>query len=279
MNAVPYNFSVFNYFDFRRCLDEFYRYRKAINHRFSHRDFARKAGYKSSALLVQLIKGNLKPTDKMMPGLMKALELGELEAEYFGYMVRFTLADSAEAKQLWFEKMTPLLPSQVRIVALEQKRYYERWHNVAVREALSILDVSDDFSELAEFIQPPISEGEAKESVELLRNLGLIRTDGAGYWRATDAILDSTPDLGTFLIWDFQENMIDKGKSALRRYSKDKRNVASFTFSLSEEGHKRLSIKIDSFFKEVFNLVRSDEGMNRVCQLNVQYFPISKEKS
>lgn len=279
MNPASPTFTVFDYFDFRHCLEDYYTYRKSTHQKFSHRDFALKAGYKSSALLVQLIKGRIRPTPKMMPGLIKALDLGEKEAEYFGYMVRFTDADTAAAKQVWFEKMTPLLPSKMRLIALEQKRYYEKWHNVAVREALAILDVSDDCSELADFIQPTISEEEAKESLELLRNLGLIRADGDGFWRATDAILNHAPDLGPFLIWDFQAGMMDKGKAALRRWTKDRRNVATFTFSLSEEGHKRLSLKIDSFFREVHNLVRSDEGMNRVCQLNVQYFPLSKEKS
>ena len=33
---------------------------------------------------------------------------------------------------------------------------------------------------------------------------------------------------------------------------------------------------VDQFFKEVSELVRSDTGMNRICQLNVQYFPQSR---
>ncbi len=277
MNPARVSFSVFDYFDYRRCLDDFYRYRKSLNSRFSHRSFALKAGYKSSGLFIQLVKGKLNLTRKMLPGFVKAMGLDESQSEYFGLMVHFTHAQNTVARQHWFEKMVPLLPARTKAVALEQKRYYENWYHVAVREALSILAIDDDHSALARFIQPPITPAQALASMELLEDLGLIQKDTGGHWRATDALVESTPDLGPFLIHAYQEAFIDLGKSSLKRYGKDKRNVACFTFSLSDEGHRRLSLKVDSFFKEVSELVRSDEGMNRVCQLNIQYFPLSEE--
>ncbi len=271
------SFSVFDYFDYRRCLDDFYRYRKSLNSRFSHRSFALKAGYKSSGLFIQLVKGKLNLTRKMLPGFTKAMGLDETQAEYFGLMVQFTHGQNAVARQHWFDKMVPLLPARTKSVALEQKKYYENWYHVAVREALSILDVGADFHELAAFIQPSITPAEAEAAMRLLDSLGLIRIDSIGHWRATDALVESTADLGPFLIHAYQESLIELGKTSLKRYGKDKRNVSCFTFSLSEEGHRRLSLKVDSFFREVSELVRSDEGMNRVCQLNIQYFPLSGE--
>jgi uncharacterized protein (TIGR02147 family) len=272
------SFSVFEYFDYRRCLDDFFRYRKSLNSRFSHRSFALKAGYKSSGLFIQLVKGKLNLTRNMLPGFVKAMGLDESQAEYFGLMVQFTHAKNAVARQYWFDKMVPLLPSRTKAVALEQKKYYENWYHVAVREALSILDVGDDHAVLARFIQPSITAEQALASMGLLESLGLIRKDGRGHWRATDALVESTPDLGPFLIHSYQASLMDLGKSALERYGRDKRNISCFTFSLSDEGHRRLSLKFDSFFKEVSDLVRSDVGMNRICQLNIQYFPLSEEK-
>jgi uncharacterized protein (TIGR02147 family) len=271
------SFSVFDYFDYRRCLDDFYRYRKSLNSRFSHRSFALKAGYKSSGLFIQLVKGKLNLTRKMLPGFVKAMGLDDAQGEYFSLMVHFTHAQNAVARQHWFDKMVPLLPSRTKTVALDQKRYYESWYHVAVREALSILDVGVDFELLARFIKPSITVAQAGEAIRLLEELGLIRKDPNGHWRATDALVESASDLGPYLIHAFQESLIDLGKNSLQRFGKDKRNVACFTFSLSEEGHRRLSVKVDSFFREVSDLVRSDEGMNRVCQLNIQYFPLSEE--
>ena len=275
-DPTPDGFSVFDYFDYRRCLDDYYRYRKSLNSRFSHRSFALKAGYKSSGLYIQLVKGKLNLTRKMLPGFIKAMALSETESEYFGLMVNFSHAQNSVARQHWFDRMVPMLPPRTKAVAMDQKKYYENWYHVAVREALAILDIGDDHGLLADFIRPPITPAQARASMELLDNLGLIKKDGKGHWRATDAIVESTPDLGPFLIHAYQESLIDLGKSALKQYERNQRNIACFTFSLSDEGHKRLSLKVDQFFKEVSELVRSDTGMNRVCQLNVQYFPMSR---
>ncbi|MDB5048640.1 MAG: hypothetical protein JWO30_1711 [Fibrobacteres bacterium] len=278
-HPTPTAFSVFDYFDYRRCLDGFYKYRKSLNSRFSHRSFALKAGYKSSGLFIQLVKGKLNLTRKMLPGFIRAMGLGGAEGEYFGLMVNFTHARNAVARQHWFQMMIPLLPSAAKTVAMEQKKYYENWYNVAIREALSILDISDDFEEIADFIQPPIAVGQARASMELLAGLGMIRRDRNGFWRGTDAILASSPDLGPFLIHSYQGSLIDLGKEALQRYERELRNVACLTFSLSEQGHQRLNLKVESFFNDVLELVRSDEGMDRVGQLNIQYFPLSKQKT
>jgi uncharacterized protein (TIGR02147 family) len=269
-------FSIFDYFDYRRCLDEYYRHRKSLNSRFSHRSFALKAGYKSSGLYIQLVKGKLNLTKKMLPGFIKAMGLEENEGEYFGHMVNFTHAQNSVARQHWFDRMVPMLPPRTKAVALDQKKYYENWYHVAVREALAILEIGDDHAALADFIRPSITPAQALYAMELLDNLGLIRKDAKGHWRANDAIVESTPDLGPMIIHAYQESLIDLGKAALKQYGRDERNIACFTFSLSDEGHKRLSLKVDQFFREVSELVRSDTGMNRICQLNVQYFPMSR---
>ncbi len=48
--------------------------------------------------------------------------------------------------------------------------------------------------------------------------------------------------------------------------------------SISPQGLERIIRKIDIFRKEIVDIVRSDEGESMVCELNVQFFPVSKEK-
>ena len=72
--------------------------------------------------------------------------------------------------------------------------------------------------------------------------------------------------------------MIDLGKDALDHYSTERRNVSCMTMSVSAEGLERIIAKIDLFRKEVVDIIRSDEGETMVCQMNIQFFPLSKEK-
>jgi uncharacterized protein (TIGR02147 family) len=272
-------FSIYRYFDYRECLRCYFLHRKAVNRRFSYRVFARKAGYRSSGLYIHLVKGELNLTRGMLPRFIKGMELQPREAEYFSLMVQFTHASTPEAKQHWFEMMLPLMPTSSRILTRDQVEYYRKWYHVAVREALSVLDVGEDPSVLADFLQPPITSRQAAASLKLLQSLGLIRRDGGGCWRATDTILASTPALGPFLIHPFQESLMDMAKAALKRYPREKRHISCFTFSISEEGDRRIRLKLNQFLKEVGNLVRSDQGMDRVCQFNLQLFPLSEERT
>ena len=48
--------------------------------------------------------------------------------------------------------------------------------------------------------------------------------------------------------------------------------------SVSEEGLQRIIRKIDLFRKEIVDIVQSDEGETMVCELNIQFFPLTKEK-
>jgi uncharacterized protein (TIGR02147 family) len=273
------DFSVYRYFDYRECLRRYFLHRKAMNPRFSYRVFAAKAGYTSSGLYIHLVKGELNLTRAMVARFIKGMDLQPREAEYFSLMVQFTHASTPEAKQHWFERMLPLLPSSSRILTQDQVEYYAKWYHVAVREALSVLDVGEDPGVLAEFLRPPITSRQAAASLKLLHSLGLIQRDGNGCWRATDAILASTPALGPVLVHPFQETMMEMAKAALKRYPREKRHISCYTFSISEEGYSRMRIKLNQFLKEVGNLVRSDQGVNRVCQFNLQLFPLSEERT
>ncbi|MDB5048052.1 MAG: hypothetical protein JWO30_1123 [Fibrobacteres bacterium] len=270
-------FSVFDYYDYRRCLKDYYQYRKSINSRFSYRGFATKAGYKSSGLFIELVQGKQNLTRKALPGFIRAMGLTELEAEYFEMMVHFTHAPRAVARQYWFDKMLRLLPAKAKTVTKEQEKYFGKWQHGAVCNALSILDIGEDYHNLAEFMQPAMTLGQARESIALLEGLGMIRKDDRGHWRPTEIIVEPSPDLEPSAIRSYQESVIELGKSALKTHGHNDHNLACFTISLSTEGHHRLLLKFDSFFGEVFQLVRSDKGANRVFQLNTHFFPLSKK--
>ena len=51
------------------------------------------------------------------------------------------------------------------------------------------------------------------------------------------------------------------------------------TMSVSAQGLERIISKIDLFRKEIVDIVRSDEGESMVCEMNIQFFPLSKEKT
>ena len=67
--------NVFAYYNYRKYLQDYYENRKSIYRYFSYRSFAKKAGYTSSGLYLDLVKGRKSLTPQMVPKFIAALGL------------------------------------------------------------------------------------------------------------------------------------------------------------------------------------------------------------
>ncbi|HHX15156.1 MAG TPA: TIGR02147 family protein [Fibrobacter sp.] len=270
--------NVFAYYNYRIYLKDYYDYRKSVHRYFSYRVFAKKAGYTSSGFYLDLVKGRKSLTPQMVLKFITALELNEKEGRYFQLMVDFTHADQPESKQQIFEEMSTLLPRTMKRLTKNQQEYYAKWYHIVIREALSVLNIQDNnIQDLALFLTPSITLPQAKKSILLLEELGLIEKIDAR-WSPVHKTISSGSEIGPLLVHQFQKQMIDLGKNALDHFSVERRNVSCTTMSISPQGLERIISKIDLFRKEIVDIVRSDEGESMVCELNIQFFPVSKEK-
>ncbi len=270
--------NVFAYYNYRKYLQDYYEYRKSVHKYFSYRSFAQKAGFSSSGFYLDLVKGRKSLTPQMLPKFISALGLNEKEAKYFTLMVDFTHATTADSKQLIFDQMAELLPRSVRTLTKKQQEYYSKWYYVAAREALAVVNITDaNIGDLALFLNPRISIPQAKQAIKLLLDLELIEKDEKGFYRAAHKTISSGREVAPLFVHGFQKQMMDLAKDALDNYSTARRNVSCTTMSVSAEGLERIIHKIDMFRKEVVEIVRSDEGESMVCELNIQFFPLSKE--
>ena len=271
--------NVYAYYNYRKYLQDYYDYRKSVQRYFSYRSFAKKAGYSSSGFYLDLIRGRKSLTTQMLPKFIAALGLNEKEGRYFTLMVDFTHATTAVSKQAIFDQMSALLPSAIKSLTKSQQEYYSKWYYVAAREALSVLRINEkNIQELALFLNPKISLPQAKQAIQLLRSLGLIEIGEDGFFHSVNKAIFSGSEIAPLFVHEFQKQMIDLGKNALDHYSTERRNVSCMTMSVSAEGLERIISKIDLFRKEIVDIIRSDEGESMVCQMNIQFFPVSKEK-
>ncbi|MBO4712943.1 MAG: TIGR02147 family protein [Fibrobacter sp.] len=270
--------NVYAYYNYRKYLQDYYEYQKSVQRYFSYRSFAKKVGYSSSGFYLDLIKGRKSLTPAMVTKFIAALGLNEREGRYFQLMVDFTHAESPASKQQIFDQMSALLPRTTKTLTKNQQEYYSKWYYVAVRESLAVLDINEkNIPELALFLNPRISVPQAKQAIRLLLDLGLIELVD-GFYRSVNKTISSGREIAPIFIHQFQKQMVDLGKDAIDHYSVERRNVSCTTMSVSPKGLERIINKIDLFRKEILDIVRSDEGESMICELNIQFFPLSKEK-
>jgi uncharacterized protein (TIGR02147 family) len=269
--------SIYEYMDYRVFLADWFRLKKSMYPRFSHRTFAQKAEIKSSGYFTEVTGGLRNLSKGKIPGFSRALELDDREHAFFERLVSFNDAKSSQAKQLLYEQVLKALPSRAQQVKLTQMEYFSKWYYVAVREALSVIPVSGDCEALAAALHPPITAAQARGALKLLERLSLIERDPGGVWRARHAALLGKRDEATaVLMRAFQGEMIGRARDALETVPQAHRDISTVTMSISPGGFGRLKGAIEDFRKRVRDIVRSDTGEDRVIQLNIQVFPLTR---
>ena len=269
---------IFKYKDYRVFLRDYHTERKKVDSKFSHRYFAQKAGYSSSGFYSNVVKGVHNITSRYLPKFVKGLDLNSSEAEYFALMIEFTHSQDVVEKQEIFERMIKIMPKPIRRLKENQKNFYEKWHNSAILLALSILDVSDNYSELSQFINPPIKVPETKKSLELMSELGLIEQNSEGFWKPTDAKLVGGEEVGVYTIHKYQSEMMEMASVAQQRFTPKERFITTKAISASQKNLHRISEAVNKFYKEVDAIIHAEAESDQIYQFNLQFFPLSKKK-
>lgn len=264
------------YTDFRKYLKDCYEARKAQDPKFSHRYFCKKAGYGSSSSFADVLTGRRSLTATGALRLSKALDLNKEEQEFFLHLVDFNQAGSLEVKNLHYAKMLSMGRIKLDIIARDKYEYFGKWYHAALRELLYFQPCKGDFKALGRKLNPPVPVPQVKKAVALLEKLGMIEKDGNGYYRQTASLI-STDDLGASLhVENFQAATMKLAIEALERHPMNERDISSLTATLSRESVEKVKVAVRDLRQLVLALAQQDEKVDRVIQLNIQMFPLTR---
>jgi uncharacterized protein (TIGR02147 family) len=270
--------SIYDYTDYRLYLRDYYEEQKAQNPAFSYRYFARKAGFNSSGLYKDIVDGRTGITRSLILRFAKAMKLSPKQQEYFETLVYFNEAKTIDEKKLYFERLMKYHNSKAFRVDASQYEYFSKWYYIAVRELLAIGNFKDDYTAIAQSLNPAIRREQAQKAIEVLKKLGLIQTGKNGNYKAVDKILTTGPEIKSLSIANFQKNMMDMTKEALDRHPTQHRNISTVTFSVSKQTYYDIKAELDACRKRILGMVERGENEDRVCQLNMQLFPLTRIK-
>ena len=272
--------SVFGYLDYRKYLSDYYQWKKSINTHFSYRLIAEKAGIPSTGYFSEVLSGRRNLTRAKVPKFAKAFNLDAAEEAFLLLLVAFSHAKNETAKHTVYESMLEALPVRAQRLKRSQQEYFSKWYYAALRESLAVLDVRDDFEALAAMLRPAITVPQAKAALRLLEGLELIARDSHGCWRATQTSLLSQRDESTvLLVRGFQAEMIGLARQALLDVPPDERDISCMTMSVSAQGLELVKARIKDCQDLIREIVHADNGEDRVIQLNLQIFPLTRQKA
>jgi uncharacterized protein (TIGR02147 family) len=275
--TAPATVSVFHFLDAREFLRRAYDVEKRRNPALSHRYIARTMAAGSSSFFKDVLNGRARLSPPRVAKFAKIFRLTRPETEYFENLVLYTQAESEDEKERCLRRLTQGSPAR-RHALLEafQLEYVKKWHYAAVREYLALEAFKGDYEALAAGLRPAITPAEAKEAVQLLLKLGLVRKNAQGGIEKVDDVVTTGPSADRESLKSGIRANLELALRALDDVSSDLRPFSYLTLSVSEESFDFIREKLRAVRREILDVVTRDTAVDRLYQLNFQLFPISK---
>jgi uncharacterized protein (TIGR02147 family) len=271
--------SVFDYTDYRKYLKDYYTRRKEVLSHFSHRFIAQKVGFKSGGHFSQILSGKANISIVLIEKISSFLEHNNRESSFFQNMILYNQAKEPEVKHKYFEKMLSYKEAKIRQIDTQQYGLYDHWFFTAVRELIAFFPFHGDFDILADMIIPPITKNQAQEAILALEQLHLIQRLDTGEYKVTDELITTGKHSEPVRLNNYAIDMIALASRAIERFPKSLRNVSWVTMSISPQTCKQIIEELRSLRQKVMELAMADQSPDRVYQLNLQLFPLSRDYS
>lgn len=268
---------VLDYLDYRQYLREVYDWRKKRGDSFfSYRYMASRIGI-DPGYLAKLLQGKVHLGESSIEPTIKLLHLEGKAAAYFLQLVTFGKARNDRQISEEFEKLMSLKGVGARTLDEDRFSFYQSWVHSAVRSLIGIRPFRGDYADLARHLSPPITEAEARESVELLERLELLRKEEDGTWELTERFVTTGDGWRSQAVRTFQGQTMELARESLARHIPEKRDISTVTVTLSQEDMPELRERIAQFRQDILRMARESRRQDSVYQLNIQLFPLTEQ--
>lgn len=267
---------IFDYTDYRKFLSDYYDTQKKVNPAFSYRFFLRRVGVSSSGIYKEIVEGKRKLSRYLLQRFAETMKLNKKESAYFENMVFFNDAKSPTEQRIYFERLLSLSSAKSKTLNPDQYEFYQKWYYGAIRELLTFIRFKDNYSILAKSLNPAIRQEQAQKAIALLEKLGLIKMGEDGFYHRMDPVVTTGGQVQSLQIMNFQQEMIDMAKAAYDLHPRNHLNMSTLTLSVSGETVDKIKEELTEARSRILALAQREEKPNRVYELNMQLFPLSK---
>ena len=268
--------NIYNYMDYREYLEDFYNEKKRANPFFSYQVFADKAGLKSKGFLKEVMNGKKNLTHESAKKINHVLKLGDKAFAYFLDLIEFIHVKSTEQKNYYLEKINAYSQrNMAKLVQQQQYDFYSHWYHNTVRELVVKFNFNENYELLGKMVLPNISARKARQSVQLLLQLGLIKKTKKGY-EQVDAIITTGDILWSLAVQNFHLQNMAIAASSIETISRNERDISSLVVGFSERSLAICKDEIEKLRSKLLRLANEETDVQRVYHINFQVFPTSE---
>ena len=269
--------NVFEYIDYRLFLKEFYETRKKEYSYFSLRYMSNRVGM-DPGNIVKLFQGKRHLSNRLLDSFINLCKFNSKESKYFRTLVRFSKAKKENEIKRLYEELLSLKDIHPLKLRAAQYEFYNKWYYTAIAALLNFFEFKGNFKDLAGQLTPPITIKQAKEGIGLLKKLNIIKKDDCGIYVLTNNFLTTGDEWRSIAIRKFQEETTRLALESFKNHSPSTRKMSTLSISINEEDLNLIDDLTKEYRKSILKIVDETEAPNRVYQLNIQLFPLSKAK-
>ncbi len=265
---------VFEYLDYRKYLKEAFEERRLVDARLSYRTLAGSLGLDGSNLhKILLGRGHL-PT-RCQSRVLEFLGLGHREAEYFLLLTAYARERSVQGRKEILDRAKILQDVARKSLEDRELLFYRDWWTSVIRLLLEVHQGQAIPERLAKSVIPPITEAEARGSLDLLFELGLVKKVGSGRLQLAAPHLTAGGDSKAQAVHAYQKQVLALAGAALDRFSKDERDVSTVTFPIDAQSFATIRDILRECRRQIQKQADLTRQPKRVMQLAIAFFPVS----
>ena len=194
-------------------------------------------------------------------------------------LVDYAHAKTSEQKQKALEKMNEILATnRVGTIERELFQYYSTWFHSTIRElAASVTDASPE--KLAELCQWAVSPEVIADSLKFLTQKQFLRksTTKGQFVQGKKSISTGKLATSVLTVRNLHRQMGELALKSLDDVPVSERNFSTITLGLTREAYETIVEELSNFRKKIVALAAHDPQTERVYEINMQLFPLSKK--
>lgn len=266
---------LFAYTDYRKFLRDFFDECRKNKIYLSLRYYAGKLGL-DPGNFVKILNGERHLSKKAIQQTINFLKLSKREGDYFRTLVAFSKAKKQADIKDHFERLAAMKRIEPFEITSAMAEFYRAWYHTAVAGLLSYYAFDGDYPALARQMVPSITVKQAKESIRLLVRTGIIKKDSEGHLRPVHDLMTTGDKWHTAAVHEFQRESIKLAELALDELPQSNRDISTVAFAVNEEDFKEICSLAKDFRTTALRIARESEIADRVCQVNIQIFPLTR---
>jgi len=271
--------TLFNYFDYREYLHDYYLFHKKRNSAYSYRLFARKAKLGSPNYLKLVVDGKRRITDRTLFQFSRGLGLSRDEEKYFRELVMYQEVSDPDSKEQHLRALLKYQEKQRIPTPLKADRikFLMDWYHGVIRELVVTRDFKEDANWIAERLSNKVTPQQAQESLDLLLRLQLVTRTDDNRLVLREPLLTSSDEVPSHVLRGLHRTFIRKALNSIFSTSVERRELSGLILAVPENRIKEMKEEIKEFRKKLNRKYGIEKNADDVYFVGLYMFPLTQK--